>query len=48
MISARKIVWTGQITRMEEKLNVCKILIGKPEGRRIRRTLEDNIKIDLK
>jgi hypothetical protein len=37
---------------MEEKVHACKILVGKPEERRIfgssRRTLEDNIKIDLK
>jgi hypothetical protein len=35
-----------------EKMNTCRVLLGKTEGkrplRRSRRSLEDNIKIDLK
>jgi hypothetical protein len=37
---------------MGEKRNVCRILVGKPEGkrplRRTRRTWVDNIKMDIK
>jgi hypothetical protein len=36
---------------MEEKINSCRILVGKPEGKRphtkSRRRLEDNIKMNL-
>ena len=37
--------------RMEERRGVYKVLVGKPEGKRklgrLRRRLEDNIKMDL-
>jgi hypothetical protein len=40
------------IARMEEKRKACRILVGKPEGKRplgeIRRTWENNIYIDLR
>jgi hypothetical protein len=26
--------WTGHVARMGEKRNACRILVGKPEGRR--------------
>jgi hypothetical protein len=34
MIKSRKMRWTGQVARMGEKMNACRILVGKPEGRR--------------
>jgi hypothetical protein len=42
----------GHVAHMEAKRNSCRILIGKPEGKRPargpRHRWEDNIKIDLK
>jgi hypothetical protein len=32
---------------MGEKMNACRILLGKPEGKRPRRRWLDNIKMDL-
>jgi hypothetical protein len=36
----------------EEKMNTCRILVGKPDGKRLlgipRRRWEDNIEMDLK
>jgi hypothetical protein len=43
--------WAGHVTRMGEKRNVYRLLIGKPEGKRslgrLRRRWMDNIKMDL-
>jgi hypothetical protein len=43
--------WAGHAARKRAKRNVCRLLVGKPEGRkplgRPRRTWIDNIKIDL-
>jgi hypothetical protein len=33
---------------MGEKRNACRILVGKPEGKRPRHRRVDNIKIDLR
>jgi hypothetical protein len=45
---SRRMRWTGHVARMGEKKNACKILVGKPEGKRPlgrpRRRWEDNIK----
>jgi hypothetical protein len=42
----------GQVARMGEKRNACRVLVEKPEGTRPpgrpRRRWEDNIKIDLR
>jgi hypothetical protein len=42
----------GHVASMGEKRGAYRILVGRPEGRRPlgrpRRSLEDNIKIDLK
>jgi hypothetical protein len=42
----------GHVARIESTLNLYKILIGKPEGkrplRRPRRRWEDNVKMDLR
>jgi hypothetical protein len=52
MIKSRRMRWTGHVARMWETRNACRILVGKPEGRRPlgrpRRKWVDNIKIDLK
>jgi hypothetical protein len=42
---------SGACSRNGEKRNACRILVGKPEGKRplgrLRRSWEDNIKMDL-
>jgi hypothetical protein len=52
MIKSRRMRWTGHVTRMGEKRNAYRILVGKPEGKtplgRPRRMWVDNIKMDLK
>jgi hypothetical protein len=44
--------WAGHVTRMEEKKNACRVLVGKSEGKRPlgrpRRRWVDNIKMDLR
>jgi hypothetical protein len=51
MMKSRRVRWAGHVTRKGEKWNACRILVGKPEGRRplgrTKRRLEENIKIDL-
>jgi hypothetical protein len=43
--------WAGHIARMREKTNVCRLLVGKPEGKRQlgrpRCRWVDNIRMDL-
>jgi hypothetical protein len=34
MIKSRRVRWAGNIARMGEKLNVHRILVEKPEGKR--------------
>jgi hypothetical protein len=34
MIKSRKMRWAGHVTRMGEKRNEYKILVGNPEGKR--------------
>jgi hypothetical protein len=52
MIKSRRMRWAGHVTRMGEKRNAYRRLVGKPEGKRPlgrpRSRLMDNIKIDLK
>jgi hypothetical protein len=52
MIKSRRIRWVGHVARMGEKRNAYRILVGKPEGKRLlrrpRRRWEDNIRIGLK
>jgi hypothetical protein len=49
MITSRRMRWTG---RMGEKTNAYRILVGKPEGKRLlgrpRHRWMNNIKIDLR
>jgi hypothetical protein len=51
IIKAQKMRWAGHVTRMGEKRNAYRLLVGKPEGNRLlgrpRRRWVDNIKIDL-
>jgi hypothetical protein len=52
IIKSRKMRWVGHAARMGEKRNACRILVGKPEGKRAlgrrRRRWVDNIKMDLR
>jgi hypothetical protein len=34
MIKSRRMRWAGQIAQMGEKSNACRILVGKPEGKK--------------
>jgi hypothetical protein len=47
-IKLRRMRWSGHIARMEEKRDVYRVLVGKPEGKaqlgRHRRRWEDDIK----
>jgi hypothetical protein len=51
IIKSRRMRWAGHVARMEEKRNVYRLLVGKPEGMRPlgrpRRRWIDNIKMDL-
>jgi hypothetical protein len=53
VIKSRRIRWAGHVVRMaEEKKNAYRILVGKPEGKRLlgrpTRRWVDNIKLDLR
>jgi hypothetical protein len=51
IIKSRRMKWVGHVARIGEKRNVCRLLVGKPEGKRPlgrqRRKWIDNIKMDL-
>jgi hypothetical protein len=51
-IKSRRMRWSGHVARMGETRNACRILVGKPEGKRAlgrqRRRWVDNIKRDLR
>jgi hypothetical protein len=34
MIKSRRMIHAGNVERMGEKGNACRILVGKPEGKR--------------
>jgi hypothetical protein len=34
IIKSRRMRWAGHVTRMREKRNVYRLLVGKPEGKR--------------
>jgi hypothetical protein len=44
MIKSRRMRCAGDVARIGEKRNACRILVGKPEGNRC----VDNIKMDLR
>jgi hypothetical protein len=52
MIKSRRMRWAGHVARIREKMNVYRILVGKPEGKRplesSRRRWLGDIKIDLR
>jgi hypothetical protein len=52
MIKSRRMRWAWHVERMGAKRNECRILAGKPEGKRPlgrpRSRWVDNIKIDLR
>jgi hypothetical protein len=52
VIRGRRLRWAGRVARMGEGRGVYRVLVGKPEGKRllgrIRRRWEDNIKLDLR
>ena len=51
MIKSRRMRWAGHVVRMDEERGVCRVLLGKQEGRRPlgrpRRRWVDNIRMDL-
>jgi hypothetical protein len=50
-IKSRRMRWAGHVARMGEKRKVCRLLVGKSEGKRRlgrpRRRWVDNIRMDL-
>jgi hypothetical protein len=51
VVKSRRMGWAGHVARMGEERGVHRVLVGKPEGKRLlvrpRRRWEDNIKTDL-
>jgi hypothetical protein len=51
LIKSRRMRWAGHVARMGEEKRMCRVLVGKPEGRRLlgrpRRRWVDNIRMDL-
>ena len=51
-IKSRRIIWAGHVERMDERIGMYRVSVGKPEGKRSlgrpRLTWEDNIKMDLR
>ena len=47
MIKSIKIRLAGHAARMGQKRGICRVLVGKPEGKRPRCRWEGNIKMDL-
>jgi hypothetical protein len=51
MIKSERIIWAGHVARMGEERDVCRVVVGTPEGKRPlgrpRRRWEDNIRMDL-
>jgi hypothetical protein len=51
-IKSRRIRWAGHMASMGKGRNVCRVLVGKPKGKRPlerpRRRWEDGIKMDLR
>jgi len=50
-VISRRMTWAGHVARMGERRGVYRVLVGKPEGKRLlgrpRRRWEDNIKMDF-
>jgi hypothetical protein len=52
IIKSRRMRWAGHVARMGANGNACRILVGKPEGKRLlgrhRCRWEDNSRMDLR
>jgi hypothetical protein len=52
VIKSRRMRWAGHSARMGERRHAYRILVGKPDGKRLlgrpRRRWVDNIKMDLR
>jgi hypothetical protein len=52
VIKSRRMRWAGHVAHMEEGKGIYRVLVGRPEDKRLlarlRRRWEDNIKIDLR
>jgi len=52
VIKSRRMKWAGHVARMGERRGICRVLIGRPEGKRPlgrrRCKWEDNIKMDFR
>ena len=51
LIKSRRMRWAGHVARMGEERDAYRVLVGKPEGKRLlgrpRRKLVDNIRMDF-
>jgi hypothetical protein len=51
VIKSRRMGWTGQVARMVDRRGACRVLVGRPQGKkpleRPRRIWEDNFKMDI-
>jgi hypothetical protein len=51
VIKSKRMRWAGHVAHNGERRDVYRVLVGKPEGKRLvgrpRRRKEDNIKMDL-
>jgi len=51
VIKSRRMRWAGHVASVVERRGVCRVLMGKPERKRLlgrpRRRWEDNTKMDL-
>jgi hypothetical protein len=51
-VKSRRMRWAGHVARVGEERKVCRVLVGKPEGKRPlgrpRRRWEDGIRMDLR
>jgi hypothetical protein len=51
-VKSRRMRWVGHVARMREERNVCKVMMGKPEGKRPlgrpRHRCKDGIIMDLR
>jgi hypothetical protein len=51
VIKSKRMRWTGHVARIDEEMGACRVLVGKPEGKRPlgrpRRRWVDNIRMDL-
>jgi hypothetical protein len=47
-IKSRRMRWVGHVARMAQERKVYTVLVGKPEGERLRCRWEDGIRMDLR